>query len=94
MVATTPTVPIGETFFGRQVHVQNGKERVAEEGEKTTENWEMLPEVMDKAFDYINERFGQYPYKQYSFIQGGDGGMAVFCDMMERIVGPGAGLYA
>ena len=46
-----------------------------QEGEKTTENWEMLPEVMDKAFDYINERFGQYPYKQYSFIQGGDGGM-------------------
>lgn len=44
-------------------------------GEKTSENWEMLPEVMDKAFEYINNRFGQYPYKQYSFIQGGDGGM-------------------
>lgn len=30
---------------------------------------------MDKAFDYINKNFGQYDYKQYSFIQGGDGGM-------------------
>ncbi len=44
-------------------------------GEATTENWEMLPPVMDRAFDYINEHFGQYPYRQYSFIQGGDGGM-------------------
>jgi len=46
-----------------------------QEGEETKENWEMLPKIMDKAFDYINERFGQYPYEQYSFIQGGDGGM-------------------
>ena len=44
-------------------------------GEQTTENWEKLPAIMDKAFGYINEHFGQYPYKKYSFIQGGDGGM-------------------
>lgn len=44
-------------------------------GEQTSENWEMLPKIMDRAFDYINETYGQYPYKQYSFIQGGDGGM-------------------
>lgn len=44
-------------------------------GEKTTENWEKLPAIMDKAFGFINEHFGQYPYDKYSFIQGGDGGM-------------------
>ena len=44
-------------------------------GERTTGNWENLPKVMDEAFNYINEHYGQYPYKQYSFIQGGDGGM-------------------
>jgi len=44
-------------------------------GEKTTTNWENLPRVMDVAFDYINKNFGNYPYEQYSFIQGGDGGM-------------------
>ena len=44
-------------------------------GEKTTTNWENLPKVMDEAFAYINENYGQYPYDQYSFIQGGDGGM-------------------
>ena len=44
-------------------------------GERTTDNWEQLPGIMDMAFDYINEHFGQYPYEQYSFVQGGDGGM-------------------
>lgn len=44
-------------------------------GERTTENWEALPKIMDRAFDYINKTYGQYPYKQYSFVQGGDGGM-------------------
>ncbi|OAV44731.1 M1 family metallopeptidase [Lewinella sp. 4G2] len=44
-------------------------------GEKTTENWTNLPRVMDEAFAYINEHYGDYPYEQYSFIQGGDGGM-------------------
>ncbi len=46
-----------------------------EPGERTTENWEKLPNVMDQVFEYINKRFGQYAYKQYSFLQGGDGGM-------------------
>jgi hypothetical protein len=46
-----------------------------QKNERTEENWAQLPRVMDKAFDYINTHYGQYPYKQYSFIQGGDGGM-------------------
>lgn len=37
--------------------------------------WDLLPEKMVKCFNYMNERFGEYPYKQYSFIQAGDGGM-------------------
>jgi hypothetical protein len=40
-----------------------------------TEAWDKLPDIMDRAFDYINARFGQYPYPEYAFIQGGDGGM-------------------
>ncbi len=44
-------------------------------GENTTDKWKKLPEVMDDAFNYINKHYGQYPYKQYTFIQGGDGGM-------------------
>ena len=41
----------------------------------TEENWSRLPELTIKAFQYMNERFGKYPYEQYSIIQGGDGGM-------------------
>lgn len=37
--------------------------------------WEKLPAIMDRARTLINERFGVYPYKEYAFIQGGDGGM-------------------
>ncbi|THH41569.1 M1 family metallopeptidase [Neolewinella litorea] len=44
-------------------------------GEATTDNWEALPKIMDEAFNYINAHYGPYPYEQYSFIQGGDGGM-------------------
>lgn len=46
-----------------------------QKNDNTEDAWGRLPKVMDKAFDYINEHFGKYPYKQYSFIQGGDGGM-------------------
>jgi len=46
-----------------------------QENDKTRENWKLLPGIMDVALDFINEKYGKYPYKQYSFIQGGDGGM-------------------
>jgi len=44
-------------------------------GEKTSENWEKLKEFTPKAITFLSERFGQYPYKQFSVVQGGDGGM-------------------
>lgn len=37
--------------------------------------WEDLLSVAEKAYPFIKKKFGHYPYKQYSFIQGGDGGM-------------------
>lgn len=46
-----------------------------QENEKTKDNWKLLPGIMDVAMDFINENYGNYPYDQYSFIQGGDGGM-------------------
>lgn len=42
---------------------------------KDTENWDYLPEMMEKAFSFIQTNFGKYPYPQFSVIQGGDGGM-------------------
>jgi hypothetical protein len=37
--------------------------------------WKSMQPYAVKAFRIMNERFGRYPYKQYSVIQGGDGGM-------------------
>ena len=45
------------------------------DSDQTNVNWPMLPKTIDRAFDFINKKYGKYPYKQYSFIQGGDGGM-------------------
>ncbi|MEZ5059794.1 MAG: M1 family aminopeptidase [Saprospiraceae bacterium] len=46
-----------------------------QKNEETEDAWSRFPPIADAAFNYINEHFGPYPYKQYSFIQGGDGGM-------------------
>ncbi len=37
--------------------------------------WKELPAYMERSFRFMNERFGRYPWPQYSFVQGGDGGM-------------------
>ena len=39
------------------------------------ETWDQLPGYMIKSFLFMNEHFGTYPWPQYSFVQGGDGGM-------------------
>lgn len=43
--------------------------------EKTEENWSKLKGYTVDAIKYISDNFGEYPYKQFSVIQGGDGGM-------------------
>ena len=42
---------------------------------ETVKAWKELPKYAINAFQFMNKTFGKYPYKQYSFIQGGDGGM-------------------
>jgi hypothetical protein len=50
---------------------------------KTTANWKQMEPLMVKVMDYYNHKVGAYPYKQYSFIQGGDGGMEyAMCTLM------------
>jgi hypothetical protein len=47
------------------------------------ENWKKLQPLMVKVMDFYNKNVGNYPYKQYSFIQGGDGGMEyAMCTLM------------
>mgnify|MGYP001496652647 FL=1 len=42
---------------------------------KIVENWKKLQPITASLMEYFNEKVGPYPYKQYSVIQGGDGGM-------------------
>ena len=39
------------------------------------QQWEEVLDVAALALPFIDKTFGKYPYNQYSFIQGGDGGM-------------------
>lgn len=41
----------------------------------TDADWQGVLASAVKALPYIEKTFGPYPYKQYSFIHGGDGGM-------------------
>ena len=43
--------------------------------EKYLKNWKDLQPKTAELVTYFSENVGQYPYKQYSVIQGGDGGM-------------------
>lgn len=74
-VHTTAQVPNGPKlhFFYQQPVVDI--EATDEENAQYKENWEQLPELTVKAFEYANKHFGVYPYPQFSTIQGGDGGM-------------------
>ena len=39
------------------------------------ENWKLMQPYAIKNMEYLNKTVGEYPYEQYSVIQGGDGGM-------------------
>lgn len=43
--------------------------------EKIKENWKKLQEDSVVLMDFFNKNIGNYPWEQYSIIQGGDGGM-------------------
>lgn len=54
-------------------------------------DWEDLLNMAERALPYIEKTFGVYPYKQFSFIHGGDGGMEY--PMATLCIGPGAALH-
>lgn len=51
--------------------------------------WAKVADAAVKVFPFIEEKFGKYPYPQYSFIQGGDGGMEYA--MATLVNGPSLG---
>ena len=57
----------------------------------TAVSWEKILTDADKALPFIEKTFGAYPYKQFSFVHGGDGGMEY--PMATLLSGPGAWLH-
>jgi hypothetical protein len=53
------------------------------------DQWKEVADAAVAVYPYIIKTFGAYPYKQYSFIQGGDGGMEY--PMATLLTGPGLG---
>lgn len=61
-----------------------------DKADKRVQEWnEVLPK-MEKIFPFVEKHFGAYPYKQYSWVEGGDGGMEY--PMCTMINGPGDGV--
>ncbi len=52
-------------------------------------SWERVADAAVTVLPYMEKRFGKYAYPQYSFIQGGDGGMEY--PMATLIKGPSLG---
>ncbi len=50
-----------------------------------TRNWEVLGEMTLDAIEFLSANYGEYPYEQFSVVQGGDGGMEY--PMMTLITG-------
>ena len=60
-------------------------------GRGGVKEWEDILDNAEKALPFIEKNFGGYPYKQFSFIDGGDGGMEY--PMATLLAGPGAWLH-
>jgi hypothetical protein len=73
-----------EVRKGLTIHVYY-KEKDA----KSDSAWANVLYAAEKALPFIEKNFGAYPYPQYSFIQGGDGGMEYA--MATLIKGPSLG---
>jgi hypothetical protein len=55
--------------------------------------WTTLADTIVKAYPFIAKAFGAYPYKNYSFIQGGDGGMEYPMATLIKSFGPGNAIH-
>lgn len=72
ITARVPNGPLLRFFYQEEKVDETATD---EKNEELRENWKSLPEFTVEAFEYMNREYGEYPYKEYSVIQGGDGGM-------------------
>ncbi len=72
VTAQVPDGPLLRFFYQTDPVAENAGD---DEQAQLLENWENLPEYTIRAFQFMNENYGEYPYDEYIVIQGGDGGM-------------------
>ena len=60
-------------------------------GRSGVKEWEDILDNAEKVLPFIEKNFGDYSYKQFSFIHGGDGGMEY--PMATLLASPGAWLH-
>ena len=77
----TRTLPDGKTINVLYNNVSGSADEDA--------RWTAVADAAVTVYPYIVKTFGEYPYKQYSFIHGGDGGMEY--PMSTMLAGPGLG---
>jgi hypothetical protein len=59
--------------------------------EDKADKWDAILDMAQNSWPYIEKTFGKYPYKQYSFIRGGDGGMEY--PMATLLADPGGAMH-
>ena len=69
----------------RQLYNNNFRDYV----NKWNADWQKVADAAVLVLPFIEKHFGQYPYRQYSFVHGGDGGMEY--PMSTLLVGPSLG---
>ncbi len=77
IVRKTPTTTLHVIYNYKENNVKNDSA------------WSEVAEAAAAVLPFIEKNFGKYPYPQYSFIQGGDGGMEY--PMATLLNGPGLG---
>ncbi|MBI1781432.1 MAG: M1 family metallopeptidase [Sphingobacteriales bacterium] len=58
-----------------------------------TNKWRAMLDSAVMAYPYIKETFGTYPYKQFSFVHGGDGGMEYPMSTLIKSSGTGTAIH-
>ena len=81
---------LGQRFSGMSETARSGYSNDVSKYIETIDNqWKEVADAAVAVYPFIIKNFGAYPYKQYSFIHGGDGGMEY--PMATLLSGPGLG---
>jgi len=102
LTRTIANGPVIHVLYNRDTAMLRGQYNALSDNDKKSYNysvekyiegydgrWKEVADAAVVALPFIEKKFGAYPYKQYSFVHGGDGGMEY--PMSTLIVSPSLG---